>query len=129
MNDPAAPGALTQEQLNASTGSIPAAAVEAAQTKPSPTDPFEAFMQRMDASMTQVQQMLGISEPLVNEAAAVGGVLLPTPIAPVLERLPAIEGAVNGIIAALSSAFADHPTIPARLPAPLGSPPPASSAA
>src|SRR6185437_2391082 len=85
-----APEGDRHEDVQAARAMASDADVQAANTQAAPADAFEAFMQSVSARLRQIESVIGLAEPLVNEAAAVAGIVAPT-AEPILSRLPKVE--------------------------------------
>ena len=115
-------GTDTTASVQAATADIAAAsgakpdeitdAVLASQAASAPSDPVQQFLVSLHARVAQIESVLGLVAPVVNEVAGVVGAFVPG-AAPVLSRLGEIECAVGGIIASLGSHFGGKIAMPA----------------
>jgi hypothetical protein len=112
----------TQADVHAQGAAASAKEVETAQALPAPSNEIEQAIASLGNRISGIERALGLVTPLVNDAAAVAGMVMPA-AAPVLDRLPLIETAVEGILSALGNAFGEKvPGLPpsgsATAPAP-----------
>jgi len=123
QTDPIRP-AVTQADLNAHLSQADAASVDQHISAPAPTttteklDAMDTFLAALHTRLCQVEQAIGTVLPLGEAAAALlpgGGAA--SIAATVLDRIPALENTVNGIIAIISQEFGGK--LAHQLPAPI----------
>ena|SRR6185437_12592225 len=86
-------------------------AVQASHAAAAPAGSVEQFLASLHARVSQIENVLGLVLPVVNEVAGVASAFVPG-AAPVLSRLGEIEDAVGGIIASLGSHFSGKLAMP-----------------
>jgi len=117
----------TQQAVNAQIGAVSADAVAAHMGEPAPTtigdqiDVIGRFLNQLHARVTQIEQVIGAVAPLGEAAADLlpQGQVASTAIN-VIERVPMVERAINGILSVLDAEFGSK--LSHKLPDPIRPP-------